>query len=152
MQNIFSGKIIRAWLVVGTLDITAACLQVYIKFGRGPSTVLMYVASAVFGQDAATDKSMIFWGLLFHYIVALSFTILFFLLAAKFPSLLKQKILNAIVYGAFMWAFMQFAVLPFTKIPHRPVIFFNALIAIRILVVCIGIPLTYFAATKKVNK
>ena len=91
---------------------------------------------------------MIFIGLAFHYIVAMSYTLFFFWLVQKFPSLLKIKILTAIGYSIFMWAFMEFVVLPLTKIPHRPIVLNNALIAIAILVICIGLPITYMASSK----
>ncbi len=111
-MNIFFTKTLKAGLLVGTLDITAACIQTYIKVGKGPDAVLKYLASAVFGKDAYTSGAiMIFIGLAFHYIVAMSYTLFFFWLVQKFPSLLKIKILTAIVYSIFMWAFMEFAVL-----------------------------------------
>ena len=149
MSNFFSAGAIKAGLIAGTLDITAACIQTYIKVGKGPDAVLKYLASAVFGKDAYTSGAiMIFIGLVFHYIVAMSYTLFFFWLVQKFPTLLKTKILTAIVYSIFMWAFMEFAVLPLTKVPHRPIILTNALIAIGILVVCIGLPITYMASRK----
>jgi uncharacterized membrane protein YagU involved in acid resistance len=150
MSNFFLSKAIKAGLLVATLDISAACIQTYIKAGKGPQAVLRYLASAVFGQEAFTgSRIMIFFGLLFHYIIAMSFALLFFWLAKKIPSLLKQKILTAIVYAVFMWSFMEFIVLPLTRLPHRTIVFSNALIAIGILLICISLPLSFMAGSKK---
>ena len=55
MSNIFSGRAIKAGFIAGTLDITAACIQTYIKVGKGSDAVLKYLASAVFGKDAYTS-------------------------------------------------------------------------------------------------
>ena len=145
-HHIFSAKIIKAGLLVGTLDITAACIQFYLKTGKGPETVLRYVASGVFGQEAFTaNSSMIFWGLLFHYFIAMSFTFFFFWLTKTFPSILKVKLLTAVLFGVFMWCVTQLIVIPLSRIPARPVTIANALIAISILIICIGIPLTWIA-------
>ena len=147
MKNIFSANVIKAGLLVGTLDITAACIQFYLKTGKGPETVLRYVASGVFGKEAfAANGSMIFWGVLFHYFIAMSFTFFFFWLAKTFPAILKVKLLTAVLYGVFMWCVTQFIVIPLSKIPARPVPLSNALVAISILIICIGIPLTWIAA------
>jgi len=91
-------------LLVGTLDITAACTDYYIATGKGPEAVLRYVASGVFGQTAFTGSdAMQAWGLLFHYIIAFSFTIFFFWLYPRIKFMAAHPVLTAIIYGVFMW-------------------------------------------------
>jgi hypothetical protein len=144
-RNYYSRALV-AGLVAGTLDITAACLQFYIKTGRGPLPVLKYIASGVFGKDAYTNNSIMpIMGLLFHFIIAISFAIIFFWLASRVPVLLNYKVLTAIGYGIFMWSVTQFIVIPLSRINPAPVKPLNALIAISILIICISIPLIYFA-------
>jgi hypothetical protein len=147
MNNIPLKKIILAGLLVGTLDITAASIQFYIKTSLGPGPVLRYIAGAVFGPSAAKGGyGMMAAGLLFHYIIAMGFTLLFFGLYRLIPSLSKQRILTGIVYGIFMWCFMNFIVLPLSRVPN-PVFHLNkALVATAILIVCIGFPLSFLAA------
>lgn len=71
--------IIKAGLLAGTLDISAACVQYYMKTGKNPDYVLKYVASGAFGKDAFTGGIvMSMAGLLFHYLIAFSFTLFFF--------------------------------------------------------------------------
>ena len=70
-----------AWtaLLVGTLDIVAAFVDYWLATGRGPEGVLRYVASGAFGSAAFTGGiCMIWYGLLFHYMIAAAWTALFF--------------------------------------------------------------------------
>jgi hypothetical protein len=150
MNNIFSSKAIMTSLLVGTLDIIAACIHFYIKTGNGPEPLLRYIASGAFGKEAATGSSMIWWGLFFHYFIAMSFTFFFWWLAKTFPAILKMKILTAVLYGIFIWVVTQLMVVPLSKIPARPITASGALTAIGILIICIGLPLTFIAG-KQLN-
>jgi hypothetical protein len=49
------------------------------------------------------------------------------------------------LYGMIIWSVMNLLVVPQTKIGHRPFVLKNAAIAAGILIVAIGIPLSYFA-------
>ena len=71
--------ILVAGLVAGTLDILAAFVQTYINTRKGPDIVLKYIASGVFGRKEAFGggDSMIIWGLLFHFIIAMAFAAFF---------------------------------------------------------------------------
>lgn len=139
-------KIISTGLLVGTLDISAACIQYFIKTGKGPEGVLQFVASGFFGQKAFDGgSSMIAAGLLFHYIIAMLFTVFFFAIAPILFSLLKNKLLVGILYGIFIWCVMNLIVVPLSSTPKFPFKPVNAAIAAAILVVCIGIPLSFIA-------
>lgn len=146
MKNVFP-TIIKAGLLVGTLDISAAFLQFYLKYDKNPvENVLPFIASAVFGNEAFNGAGIMkVWGLLFHYGVAFTFTILFFLIYPKIIRIIKNKIILAILYGAFMWATMQYIVLPLTAAPALKFTIQSALIAIGILVICIATPLIMIA-------
>lgn len=97
MTNIVS-KTFKAGLLVGTLDISAASLQSFIKTGNGPAGVLKYIASGALGNASFSGGAgMIICGLLFHYIIALSFTYFFFLIFAELYSALKSKFFIALV-------------------------------------------------------
>lgn len=63
-------NILIAGLIAGTLDILAA---IYLLAGGNAAGVLKYIAAGAFGQAAlAGGTEMIVFGLLFHYIIALS--------------------------------------------------------------------------------
>ena len=133
--------------LVGLFDLTSAFIQVKIMFpGRNPTAVLRYIASAVFGKERANaDDSMFFFGTLFHFIIAYCFTIAFFLVYPRIRLLAKNRLITGILYGLFIWAVMNLLVVPQTRIGHRPFVLKNAAIAAGILIVAIGIPLSYFA-------
>jgi hypothetical protein len=137
-----------AWvgLLAGTLDILLACLQAYIVRGTSPEIVLRFIASGALGKPAFTGGwEMPLIGLLFHFIIAYSFTILFFLLYPSIKFMRKSIVLTAIVYGTFIFVVMNLLVLPLTKITRVPIQPDKAAIATLILIVAIGLPLSIFA-------
>src|SRR5687768_8187731 len=106
-------------LLVGSLDILAACLNAYIARGTSAVVVLKFIASGAFGKAAfAGGWQMPLLGLLFHFIIAYSFTTLFFLLYPSIKIMSKSIVITAIVYGIFIFVVMNFGVLPLTKIPR----------------------------------
>lgn len=145
MRRSFFASALTAGLIAGILDITAASIQTYIKGGE-PIRMLKGIASGVFGPQATSGGAMMaVWGLIFHFIIAISFTFFFFFLAKQIPSLVKSPLPVAIVYGIFMWAFMKFIVLRLAFPTWKPPVLKDAAIACAILIVCIGIPITLLA-------
>ena len=145
MNNFFS-KIIKAWLIVGTLDISSAFIYYFIKTGNNPLTILKYISSAILGKEAFSGGTMInLLGLALHYLIAFSFTIFFFWLFPKVKAFSKNKMLTGIIYGIFIWAVMNLIVVPLSNIPARPFNMNSAIINAAILIVCIGIPLSFMA-------
>ncbi len=138
--------IIKSWLVAGTLDISIACLQYYINKGKGPSGVLKFVASGFFDKTAFTGGiAMAVYGLMFHFLVALIWTIIFFFIYPRISFLRIHICLSAFIYGFFVWLIMNRVVLPLSAAPALPFDPVKALTAMLILVVAIGFPLSYFA-------
>lgn len=154
MNNLLS-RIIKAGVLVGTLDILTAFVHYYLKTGNNPLGVLQYVASGMFGKEAFVPRYTMFGaGLFLHYIIAFAFTIFFFWLFPKLNFVSKHKVLTGVLYGLFIWSVMNLIIVPLSKIPARPFNVTNALINVAILVVCIGIPLSFMANTfyAKANK
>ena len=147
MKNRLFPTIIKAGLIVGTMDILAAILYFYFKTGNnGAVTIPKYIASAVFGKQAFSGGAeMILAGFVFHYTIAFAFTIFFFWLYPKIGFFSKTNLLTGIIYGVFIWAVMNLLVVPQTKIAGRPFDLVSAAINAFILVVCIGIPLACIA-------
>ncbi|HEX6427991.1 MAG TPA: hypothetical protein VF008_09915 [Niastella sp.] len=133
-------------LLVGSLDILAACLNAYLARGTSPVVVLQFIASGAFGKAAFSGGwQMPLLGLLFHFIIAYSFTALFFLLYPSIKIMSKSIVITAIVYGIFIFVVMNLGVLPLTKIPKISYQWEKVAIAILILIVAIGLPLSIFA-------
>jgi len=145
-------KILGTGLLAGTLDITAACLQYYIKTGKGPSGVLKFVASGWFGQKALEGgNTMIAAGLAFHYLIAMGVTVFFFITAGFWFSVFKNKWLTGIAYGIFVWCITNLIIVPLSATPKFPFKPINAWIAAAILILCIGLPLSFSASKKGKN-
>lgn len=133
-------------LLVGTLDISAACANAYISFQIGPISVLKYVASALFGPAAITGGTdIVIYGLLMHYAIAYFFTALFFFLYPRLGGASQNNIVLGVMYGLFIWLLMNLVAVPLTKIPHRHMHVPQTIINIVILMVMIGVPLSIIA-------
>jgi len=150
MRRSFFASALTAGLVAGTLDITAACIQAYLKTGTMPSQVLKYVASGAVDPKTFSNDTMLAVGLLVHFIIAISFTFFFFFLAKQIPSLVKYPILIGILYGVFVWSTMRFIILPYiSRLNPKPIVgqeaIKNAAIGAAIIVVCVGIPVVLLA-------
>ena len=142
-----NAKILQAGLITGTLDILSAFIYYYIKTGKTNFLVIFqFIASGIFGKDAGTGgTAMILAGLILHYAIAFSFTIFFFWLYPKIKVMSKDRILTAVVYGLFVWTVMNLIVVPLSNTVHRPFKIDGALINMGILIVCIGLPLSFIA-------
>lgn len=133
------------WLTAGSLDCLAALLLFVSLTKQNPSLLLRYIASAALGQRAFSGGSgMVLLGLCFHYLIALCWTVLYFVV---FRQLLpcSAVITNAVVYGLFVWVIMNLVVLPLSKAAPRPFSPLMALVNIFILIVAIGLPCAYAA-------
>ncbi|MBL0154050.1 MAG: hypothetical protein IPP93_11375 [Chitinophagaceae bacterium] len=146
-----AGKAIRTvllgWLIAGTLDICAACTQYFINTGKGPQNVLRFVASGYFGKEALSGGwEMAAWGLLFHFIIAFVITLVFFLIYPWLKKWIGNIPLMAIGIGLAAWTVMNLIVVPNSNTPpiHRTTL--SILIAMGILIVCIGLPLAVVMA------
>ncbi len=70
----------RSGVIVGILDAIAASVNAYAQRGVSPAGVFRYVASGALGKSAFDGGLGIAGlGLLFHFIIAISWTFLFFM-------------------------------------------------------------------------
>jgi hypothetical protein len=136
-------NILITGLIAGTIDILAAII---ILAGGNAVGTLKYVASGAFGK-AATEggNEMVAFGLLFHCIIAMSWTAAYFLLYPRLPFLKWNKWLNAIAYGLIIQTLMSFVVLPLTQIPPRSFNWVSFLENAVILMFSIGLPVSLLA-------
>ena len=135
-----------AWagLLAGTLDILAACGNFSIQTGRDPTIVLKFVASGALGPDALAGGWLTaLAGLFFHFVIAFSWTTLFFIVYPKLPR--GNWIVYGLVYGVVVWLLMNLVVLPMTRIQARPFNWNSAITGAIILMLMIGLPISYLA-------
>lgn len=145
-----SGGFIRivllAGLLAGTLDALSASIYSFVKGNINPEKVFIYVASFALGKSVLLTggSGVAIVGLLIHFFIAYSFTLLFFLLYPRLPILSKNRVLTAIVYGLFVWMVMNLVVLPIAGKPYHlyPE---NSISNILILMFAIGMPVSFIA-------
>lgn len=151
MRRSFFASALKAGLIAGALDITAACIHAYIKSDTAPIQVLKGVGSGAFDPKTFPNPTLLaVCGLLIHFFIAISFTFLFFFLAKQIPALVKYPIPIGILYGVFVWGAMRFIILPnLSRLNPKPIVgkeaITNAVIAAAIIVVCVGIPVALLA-------
>ncbi|HEU4472206.1 MAG TPA: hypothetical protein VFR58_14035 [Flavisolibacter sp.] len=136
-----------AGLLVGTLDLAAALLQFMWRSGRDPFIVLRFIASGVFGPAAfAGPSSMIWYGLLFHFLFAFGFTLAFLLIYPRLGILRRRPFVTGFIYGIFVWLVMNLVVLPFAGIKIKGQFDLSEILTgILILTLAIGLPLAFIA-------
>lgn len=135
-------------LVAGTLDGLAAVIMYYSRTGNDPTDVFRYIASGVFGRDAFTGGvPMALWGILFHYVIAFGWTILFFVVASRIALLTRNWFVSGVAYGVVVWLGMNLIVVPLSQVPAPagPKEWAGILRATAVLIVCIGLPVAYAA-------
>ncbi len=133
--------IVKAGLVAGTLDITAAIIVAFIK-GYKPIVIFRYIASAVFGKAAAmTGWGMVAIGLLFHYLIAFIWAAIFYAAYPLIRRLIKSPVVAGLIYGIIVWVIMNLVVVPLTRINQAPFKLPGVIREMAILMVCIGLPI-----------
>jgi uncharacterized membrane protein YagU involved in acid resistance len=135
-------------LLAGTLDLAGAIVNYRISKGSFPYRILEYIASGAFGKEAMNGSiGSNLWGAFFHYFIAISFAFFYFLIYPRAKFLQKSILLSAVIYGLFVWAVTNMIVLPLSALqaPVVPTDLIAAAKAAFILMVCIGLPVAYFA-------
>ena len=129
-------------LIAGTLDISAALINYFIASGgKDPVIVLYFIASGVFGQFAFMGG--LFYalcGLVFHFVIAYSFTTFYFFSYPKVKQFLKNKYSAGFVFGILTWVVMNLIVVPLSNTPHNPHSLFQLILSIVFLILFIGFP------------
>ena len=141
--------ILKAGLLVGSLDILAAFIDYYLATGRGPAGLLKFIASGVFGMEAFSGgTSMILLGLLFHFIIAFAFTVFYYWLYSRVKFVAQQPVVFAVLYAIFMWVVTHLVVMPLSNVPlngRTDLQFWKIVKANLILIFMICVPLTLMA-------
>ena len=129
-------------LIAGTLDICAACLTSWLRAGVGPVRVLHSVASGLLGAaafDGGAKTAVL--GLALHFLIATGATVVFYLASRKMMFLIEHPVVFGLLYGVAVYAFMNFVVLPLSKVARRPIPVSGRIIGVLIIMFCIGLPI-----------
>jgi uncharacterized membrane protein YagU involved in acid resistance len=131
-----------AGLIAGTLDLTGACVVAWLRAGVTPVRVFHSVASGLLGAAAFTGgaKSAIL-GIVLHFIIATTAAAVYYFASRKLPFLINQTVIAGVLYGVAVYLFMNFVVLPLSAVAKRPVPLSGRIIAMLIIIFCIGLPI-----------
>jgi hypothetical protein len=146
-MSLFYKRLLITILIAGTLDITSAYVNIFIKTGRISRKMFQYIAGGALGLKNTLNGgvSVILLGIFFHYFIVLCFTLFFFLLYRKNRIFGINKYLAALLFGIFIWAVMNLVVLPLSALPPSKIRIGNALLDSLILAVMIGLPVSLSA-------
>lgn len=133
-------------LLAGSLDALAATIN-FLIHGTGPGKLWRAVASGALGPSARSGGvGIALLGLLFHYIIAFSWTTLYLLIYPKIPLLQKNILLSALLWSIVVWLVMNLAVVPLSRIGRFPTWApWKLLLDLLILCVVIGLPAAWMA-------
>ena len=159
--NNFSKAFLLTASLAGSLDAIAAMTQFMFRtnWNDNPLKVWRFVASGVLGQDVMTKNiwMVAVLGLLFHFCIAFSFTLLFYVIYPKLKFLSKNLFLTGMLYGVFVWLVMNLVVVPFSNVTSKAKLWSThtsfqipadptqMIIGILIIMFCVGLPISLLA-------
>ena len=126
-------------LIVGAMDITAACIQAMSR-GATATRLLQFVASGLIGQTAFQGGAgTAALGLGLHFVIAFSVVAVFYAASRRIVFLRRQAVISGIIYGLVVYAFMNLVVVPLSAAKPRHTLT-GDLIQIGIHMFVIGLP------------
>ena len=110
--------IVGVGLIAGSLDIAESLIFNQLR-GITPKMVFQYIASGLIGQKSfRSGMPSVALGVGLHYLIALIWTLIFYLASRQFRILRRRPVLCGLLYGAFVYLFMNLVVLPLSAVPH----------------------------------
>lgn len=134
--------VITIGLAVGILDGLAAILHAFLRTGTSPERIFRYISSALLGETAYSGgNGMIALGIFLHFVIAFTWSAVFFTAYPRWRLLQRNKWLVGFGYGIFVWLMMTFVVLPLTALPAITLHWRGAIIGILIHMFAVGLPI-----------
>ena len=110
-------------LIVGVLDLTYA---IVLYSPRNPMVIPRGIASGVLGMKSYSGgTATAALGVLLHFVIALGAATVYYLASRKLSFMVRRAVLCGLIYGALVYVFMNWVVLPLSAFPYRrpPTIF-----------------------------
>jgi len=140
------GFVLAGGLVAGTLDIVYACLFWGLKRAVSVQRILQSVAAGLLGKASFEGGGgTAALGLLLHYLIALSMSVVYYLVARRWPLLWQRPLLCGAGYGLLLYVIMNYIVVPLSAAGpgSKDPLWISLSIAIHVFL--IGIPIAIFA-------
>lgn len=133
-----------AGLIAGILDLAGACAVAWLRGGTTPVVVFKFIASGIYGPAAFTSGAkMAVLGVIIHFFIATTWATVYYLASRRIRFLITQPIIAGVLYGVVVFLFMNFIVIPLSAVAKRPVSLSSRIIAMLVLVFCIGLPIAF---------
>ena len=134
------GIVLISGLITGTLD----ALMAILIYKADPVRMFQYIASGAFGPEAfAGGNWFAFLGLMFHYLIATCWCLLFVVVFPYLHLIAKHWILKGIIWGIIIWCMMNLVILPLTEISVGAFNVRQAAIGASIIIVAVGLPVAF---------
>lgn len=129
-------------LIAGTLDLVAACVAAWLRGGTKPVQVFHFIASGLLGVEAFRGgvKTAVL-GVALHFLIATVATVIFYLASRSLYFLIERPITSGLLYGVVVYAFMNFVVVPMSKVSQRVPTVTGRIIGLLIIMFCVGLPI-----------
>jgi len=138
--------IVWGGLVAGALDATNGVVAYYALFKMNPIQVLQYIASGALGAASFNGGLLTAAaGVFFHFFIAFAVAATYYIAARFVPMIARYYIATGLVFGAGVFLFMNYLVLPVTAVAPSPFslpLFLNGIIGHALFV---GLPIAWFA-------
>jgi uncharacterized membrane protein YagU involved in acid resistance len=131
-------------LIAGTLDISENLIFNAFR-GITPPMVFRFIASGLVGPQAALRLGIaaVILGILLHYFIATTWTAVFYVASRRFSILTRRAVISGLLYGCFVYAFMNAIVLPLSRVPKTAKITVASRISgVLAVLLCIGLTIS----------
>jgi uncharacterized membrane protein YagU involved in acid resistance len=107
--------IILGGFIVGVLDLVYA---VIVYSPHRPILVPQTIASGLLGvKSYGGGMASAALGVCLHFVIALGAATVYYLASRKLPFLVRRAVIGGIIFGALVYFFMHFVVLPLSAVP-----------------------------------
>jgi uncharacterized membrane protein YagU involved in acid resistance len=130
--------VLWAGTITGSVDLCAALIFAATR-GTKPKLVLQAIASALVGPRAFSQGATVPLGLAPHYFIAFTVAATYAVVSRYLPVVTEHSVSSGLLYGAAVYLFMAFVVLPLSRL-NRPfsMSFFLGQLVINMF--CVGLP------------
>lgn len=141
--NSAAKTILLAGLVAGCCDITAALIVYCTMVPTTPMRLLQGIAAGILGRQAAYagGAKTAALGFVCHFVIALGAAAVYFAFTRLLPFLNRNLALSAAIWGTVVYFFMQYVVLPLSRIGMPRFNLKFTIIGLIIHFFCIGLPI-----------
>jgi hypothetical protein len=126
-------------LIVGMLDLLYAII---VYSPHHPILIPQTIASGVLGPKSYRDgTASAVLGLVLHFVIALGAATVYYLASRKLTFMLRRAVLSGMLYGAAVYLFMHFVVLPLSAVPSGHTLLAYAAAEFVEHWFCVGLPI-----------